>query len=177
MMGFGLHQRLVEQDLISDGVDKVIKENEEDKLIKDLKRKLEVAHKAQDKLKKEVFDLKTKQEKLCMEKINLESALKEERYLHKSTQVNLTEEKKKVEKALSDKALQYFEGFNCAKSQAAFLCSVDEGKLDAMRLWGKVRDGEIVVDDEGEEREGNDSRVECSSKDLDFEVDLNDEQR
>ena len=156
MMGFGLHQRLVEQDLISDGVDKVIKENEEDKLIKDLKRKLEVAHKAQDKLKKEVFDLKTKQEKLCMEKINLESALKEERYLHKSTQVNLTDEKKRLQEVLSDADHQYLEGFKCAKSQAAFLCSVDEGKLNAMRLWGQVRDGEIVVDDEGEESESSD---------------------
>jgi len=181
-----LHQRAltlmkeVEQDLISDGVDKVIKESEEDKLINDLKRKLEVAHKAQDKLKKEVFDMKTKQEKWHIEKINLESALKEERDLRKSTcdllkstQVNLTEEKKKIEQVLSDKVLQYLEGFNCAKSQAAFLCSVDEGKLDAMRLSGEVRDGEIVVDDEGEESEGNDSRADGSSNDSDFEVDLN----
>jgi hypothetical protein len=46
-----------------------------------------------------------------------------------------------------------------------------------MRLWGKVRDGEIVVDDEEEESEDNDSQEDGSSKGSDFEVDLNDEQR
>jgi len=149
----------VKQAVISDGMDKLIKESEEDKLVienEDLKRKLEVAHIAQDKLKKEVLDLNTKQEKWRMEKIDLESALKEERDLHKSTQVNLTDEKKRLQEVLSDADHQYLEGFKCAKSQAAFLCSVDEGKLNAMRLWGQVRDGEIVVDDEGEESESSD---------------------
>ncbi|KAL5097835.1 hypothetical protein RYX36_002162 [Vicia faba] len=144
----------VEQVIFSEGLDKLTKENEEDKRIKeieDLKRKLEVAHKAQDKMKKELVDLNTKQEKWQKEKIDLESALKEERDLLKSTRVNLRDEKNKVQQAMSQAAHQYLEGFNCAKSQAAFLCSVDEGKLDGMRLWGQVRGGEIVVDDGGDE--------------------------
>ncbi|MCH98622.1 hypothetical protein A2U01_0019627, partial [Trifolium medium] len=95
----------LEQDLISDGLefDKLIKENE------DLKRKLEVAHKAQDKLKKEVFDLNNKQKKWRMEKIDLESALKEERDLLKSTQVNLSEQKKRLQQIMSQESHQYFE--------------------------------------------------------------------
>ncbi|CAK8531541.1 unnamed protein product [Lathyrus sativus] len=151
----------MEQVMISEGLEKLTNENEEDKRIKeigDLKRKLEVAHKAQDKLKKELVDLNTKQEKWQKEKIDLESALKEERDLLKSTQVNLRDEKNKVQQAMSQAAHQYLEGFNCAKSQAAFLCSVDEGKLDGMRLWGQVRDGEIVVDDEGDESEDSDGQ-------------------
>ncbi|XP_058728000.1 uncharacterized protein LOC131599749 isoform X2 [Vicia villosa] len=141
----------VEQVMISEGLDKLTKENEEDKRIKeieDLKGKLEVAHKAQDKLKKELVDLNEKQEKWKKEKIDLESALTKERNLLKLTRVNLRDEKNKVQQAMAQAAHQYLEGFNCAKSQAAFLCSVDEGKLDGMRLWGQVRDGEIVVDDD-----------------------------
>ncbi|CAL5184260.1 unnamed protein product [Lathyrus oleraceus] len=144
----------MEQVMISESLEKLTKENEEDKRIKEieeLKRKLEVAHKAQDKLKKELVDLNTKQEKWQKEKIDLESALKKERDLLKSTQVNLRDEKNKVQQAMSQAAHQYLEGFNCAKSQAAFLCSDEEGRLDGMRLWGQVRDGEIVVDDEGDE--------------------------
>jgi chromosome segregation ATPase len=146
----------LKQDLISDGLhmDKLIKENE------DLKRKLEVAHKAQDKLKKEVFDLNNKKEKWCMEKTDLESTLKEERDLLKSTQVNLSEQKKRLQRVMSQESHQYFEGFKCAKSQAAFLCSVDERNLDVMRLWGRVKDGEIVVDDEGEESKDSYSRTD-----------------
>ncbi|GAU23104.1 hypothetical protein TSUD_305510 [Trifolium subterraneum] len=136
-----------ELEQISDGLefDKLIKENE------DLKRKLEVAHKAHGKLKKEVFELNNKQKKWHMEKIDLEVSLKEERDLLKSTQVNLSEQKKRLQHIMSQESNQYLEGFKCAKSQAAFLCSVNERNLDAMRLWGRVKDGEIVVDDEVEE--------------------------